>query len=377
MNRVMVCAIARNEEHNLRKWFNSVKSADTIVLVDTGSTDNTVAVARSLTHPDLRILSIPFADPAPYDLMRNVSFAQATDPNTFCMWIDIDECFVGNWAHEVRMLPEDISALMVEMQYDDIRYDQLKGFRAGTHSWKYALHEVPVAVIANPKTVHAQFHTVHQRQHGKAYRDHHMALLNMDLQRYPNDPRTLFYLVRQHGYEIDTMIHSNTIDNDEIDDYYYATILPLFNRLEQTHDTFYIATAALEISRKIQLKSTIADEAVRLAMLAYYLAPQRPETVGQLAIASYYNSDDFTCIGYSLKCLQMPVLGNFMFDESDYYKDQVVYYLVKSCTSLGFNDKAIFYACKYERHDLLERFGLNMVGTLISGKAEIAPQTAS
>ncbi|MGL5150879.1 MAG: tetratricopeptide repeat-containing glycosyltransferase family 2 protein [Clostridium sp.] len=44
-----VSIIAKNEEHNLRRCINSIKNiADEIILVDTGSTDNTISLAESL-----------------------------------------------------------------------------------------------------------------------------------------------------------------------------------------------------------------------------------------------------------------------------------------------------------------------------------------
>lgn len=42
-NKVCVYTICKNEEKNINKWMESVKDADLIVLIDTGSTDNTVS----------------------------------------------------------------------------------------------------------------------------------------------------------------------------------------------------------------------------------------------------------------------------------------------------------------------------------------------
>ena len=44
--KVCVYAISKNEELFVDKWFNSVKDADYIVVLDTGSTDNTVDKLR-------------------------------------------------------------------------------------------------------------------------------------------------------------------------------------------------------------------------------------------------------------------------------------------------------------------------------------------
>jgi tetratricopeptide (TPR) repeat protein len=81
-----VCMIARNEEDRLPRALESVrKTADQMVVVDTGSTDNTVQVARSLGAKVVEhAWQEDFAD------ARNRSLAEAD-----CDWIlclDADEC---------------------------------------------------------------------------------------------------------------------------------------------------------------------------------------------------------------------------------------------------------------------------------------------
>ena len=47
-NKICVYAIAKNEEKFVDRWFDSVKEADYVVVLDTGSTDNTVSKLKNL-----------------------------------------------------------------------------------------------------------------------------------------------------------------------------------------------------------------------------------------------------------------------------------------------------------------------------------------
>jgi glycosyltransferase involved in cell wall biosynthesis len=45
---IFVVSIAKNEEKYVKTWAESAKGADGVFLLDTGSTDNTIEVAKSL-----------------------------------------------------------------------------------------------------------------------------------------------------------------------------------------------------------------------------------------------------------------------------------------------------------------------------------------
>lgn len=374
MQRVMVCSIARNEANRIRDWYESIKDADTIVLLDTGSTDDTVAIANELAkgHVDFRVLSVPFADPAPYDLMRSMSFAQAT-PDDFVLWLDIDERFVSEsyssgWVDEVRALPAEVNALNVRLVFDgtgELSYWQQKGCRAGTHYWKYSVHEV-LTPYGQSWCAQAKFWTQHVRETGKSYRDNQFALLERDLRLYPRDPRVLFYLVRQHAYNLLAMIRDEAYTTDAIVNQYKEVVSPLFGQLMEVNTSDYATFAAIEVSRAIQSVGRLAQESVRMAMIAHTLRPDRPETFGQLGQALYYNRDDLASISFNLHCLECCTDSNFMFDESRSYKASAIDYVVESCVALSMTDKALFYAHKYNRTDLVERLGLSLVGTPVA-----------
>jgi len=373
MNKVMVAAICRDEENHIQEWYRNVCGADRILLVDTGSGDRTVEIARSLAsdHPDFNIIQMfpaGYEHAVPYDMARNLSFTGATE-DTIVMWIDIDERFEGcDWVDVVRNVPIEANAVYVTMNSAGMTYQQMKGARGGSHVWRYGVHEVLEPIGSQVHHEVSEFETHHYQEYGKTYRSFHMQLLQSDFARYPGDQRVAFYLMRQHCYTIAEMIaeDQSIISNEEVVSYYENCVGPMLGRVTGINSQNDYATwAYIEVSRSIQGCSELAQEAVIHAMSAYCNRPDRPETIGQVAIAHYYNDENLACMGYALKCAETNVVDNrnFMFDASNMYREHVVDYLYYAAEALDLIDKAIFYANKYGRHDLVERGGQLLVGS--------------
>lgn len=99
-----ICLIARNEEASLPRALKSVRSiADEIIVVDTGSTDRTVEVARehgAMVHH--------FAWCDDFSAARNFAIDQAH--GDWILWLDADE----------ELLPESIEELRASLGREDV-----------------------------------------------------------------------------------------------------------------------------------------------------------------------------------------------------------------------------------------------------------------
>jgi len=86
---VSACMIVKNGQGTLHRCLESVKPiADEIIICDTGSTDNTIAIARQYTD---KLYPIPWGDD--FAAARNHSIEKAKCD--WILWIDADEHLVG------------------------------------------------------------------------------------------------------------------------------------------------------------------------------------------------------------------------------------------------------------------------------------------
>lgn len=83
MDPVSVIVITRDEERNIRECLESVRWASEIVVVDAGSTDKTMEIARSFTK---KVYERPWEG---YGEAKNFALLQCT--NQWVLWLDADE----------------------------------------------------------------------------------------------------------------------------------------------------------------------------------------------------------------------------------------------------------------------------------------------
>lgn len=96
MNRLSVITLTLNEEANIGECLESVRWADEILVVDSGSTDGTLDVARRYTQ---KILTIEWPG---YGAARNYALSQTT--GSWVLWLDADERVTPELAEEIRGL---------------------------------------------------------------------------------------------------------------------------------------------------------------------------------------------------------------------------------------------------------------------------------
>jgi len=96
--KICVYAISKNEEQFVRRFCESAKEADLILIADTGSTDGTVeeALANGAVVPEICI------SPWRFDLARNAALALIPRTMDICISLDLDELLEPGWREEIE-----------------------------------------------------------------------------------------------------------------------------------------------------------------------------------------------------------------------------------------------------------------------------------
>lgn len=92
--KIAVYGIAKNEEENVRTWYESSKDADYHLILDTGSTDNTIEVAKSF---GINVVSASFI---PWDetIAKNTALSLLPKDIDYCIVLDLDQKIqTANW----------------------------------------------------------------------------------------------------------------------------------------------------------------------------------------------------------------------------------------------------------------------------------------
>lgn len=99
-NKICVYAICKNESQFVDKWLASMSEADYIVVLDTGSTDNTYELLKN----DKRIHRVEqkVISPWRFDVARNESMKLIPEDANILLCTDLDEVLEPGWASVIR-----------------------------------------------------------------------------------------------------------------------------------------------------------------------------------------------------------------------------------------------------------------------------------
>jgi glycosyltransferase involved in cell wall biosynthesis len=206
MITLSLCMIVKDEEQVLARCLDSVRDVfDEIVIVDTGSTDQTKQIAERYTQ---NIYDFNWNDD--FSAARNESFARAA--MDYCMWMDADDILLEADRQALLQLkaslPAETDVVMMKyhVQFDDqgnptySYYRERLIRRKPAPLWQGFVHEV-IAPFGN--ILYSDIAVTHRRVK-KSSSDRNLKIYEAKKEQgVPFDPRAEFYYARElyyHGW---------------------------------------------------------------------------------------------------------------------------------------------------------------------------------
>ena len=220
MNKYKICvyAICKNEEKFVERWVNSVKEADEIYVLDTGSMDNTVEELKKRGV----IVSQKEINPWRFDVARNLSLDMVPNDADICVCIDLDEVLEVGWRKKLEKIWNiDINRLRYNYNWSlDDKNNPIVNFyiekihTRNNYKWTHPVHEVlKYTGDGTEKFITTDDITVNHYPDNNKSRSNYLPLLELSVKESPNNDRNMHYLGREYMYYgrwnecIDTLIN--------------------------------------------------------------------------------------------------------------------------------------------------------------------------
>ena len=221
--KICVYAICKNEEKFVNRWYNSMKEADNIYVLDTGSTDNTVKLLKQKGV----IVKKKKIDPWRFDVARNESIKLIPKDYEICVCTDLDEVFNKGWRKEIeKVWKPNTNRLqyIYNWSIDKNKKPIVSFYYEKIHSrngykWINPVHEILQFNKKNEHTIITDKIILNHYPDNNKSRSSYLPLLEISVKENPNNDRNMHYLGREYMYYgkwnecIDTLIKHLELDN--------------------------------------------------------------------------------------------------------------------------------------------------------------------
>jgi glycosyltransferase involved in cell wall biosynthesis len=200
--KIAVYTIALNEEKFVERWYESSKDADYHLILDTGSSDKTVAKAKKLG------INVVVASVSPwrFDVARNTALALLPNDIDMCIAMDMDEVLVDGWREELEKIEPGVTrprhTFTFSFNPDGSPAFQFGGNRVHARQgyiWKYPIHEILMPYNINEVQSWVNLEMQHHPDASKS-RDQYFPMLEAASREDPEDARIAFYYGRELYY---------------------------------------------------------------------------------------------------------------------------------------------------------------------------------
>ena len=321
MYKIIVYAISKNEEKFVNRWYESMKEADEIYVLDTGSTDSTVNKLKSLgvkvTEKEIK--------PWRFDVARNESLKLVCADADICVCTDLDEVFNVGWRKELESAWEKGTTkarYTYNWSLDKNNKPIVSFFYEKTHArfnyeWIHPVHEILKYTGNNEKKVTIPNLVLNHYPDNKKSRSSYLPLLELSVREDPENDRNFHYLGREYMY--------NKRWNDAID-----TLIKHLNLKSATWKDE--RSASMRFISRCYINLNRYDEANMWLDKAIIEAPHLRDPLVEKALFEYKRENYDEVIKLLEKALTIPINEKyyinepFTFDETTYDLLSVMYF---------------------------------------------------
>lgn len=201
--KICVYAISKNEEKFVNRWYDSMKEADEVYVLDTGSVDNTVKLLKEKGA----IVKEKEIKPWRFDVARNESLKMLPNDADICVCTDLDEVFNKGWRNELEKAWQK-NTTRARYTYNwsldqnnnpIVTFYTEKIHKLQGYTWINPVHEVlSYNDIENFITIDSIILNHYPDQ--KKDRSNYLTLLELSVKEDPNNDRNMHYLGREYMY---------------------------------------------------------------------------------------------------------------------------------------------------------------------------------
>ena len=205
--KIVVYGICKNEAGFVERWVRSMSEADEIVVLDTGSQDDTV---EKLRENGVKVTSEEIK-PWRFDRARNRSLELVPEDADICVCTDLDEVFEPGWRAALeKAWKKGISRAIYRYTWsftkegrEGVVFWIEKAHSRRGYEWVHPVHEVLrwTGEGQPGETVKAEGIQLNHYPDPEKSRGQYLPLLELSVQEDPEDDRNMHYLGREYMYK--------------------------------------------------------------------------------------------------------------------------------------------------------------------------------
>lgn len=318
--KIYVYAICKNEEKFVDRFCQSVKDADGVFVLDTGSVDNTIKKLKENNVHTFKYTIHPWR----FDNARNLALDLVPSDADICISLDLDEILMPGWRDILESSWKDDTKrarytyhwFLDEFDNPKISFYSDKIHSRNNYRWVNPVHEV-LKYEGEENVITLDSLVVKHYPDREKSRSSYLPLLELAIKENPLNDRNMHYLGREYMYykkyndAIDTLIKHLNLKSATWKD-------------ERCASMRFISRSYKELKRY--------DEAIMWGLKSINEAPYLRDGYMEMALLYYEIKDYDNVINMCNKALEIKKNNKtyinevFTFDETVYDLLSIAYY---------------------------------------------------